>query len=278
MEALAKLYLAKANEEDRLAGPTALVFDGVGQPDDQDRHKLAAKAARDLAAEMQRRLYILTHGTEGNYRNLMLKEYGINNPDLDTIAAYYAEKFNDQPTLNWLKLQHPASRPRLDPNGLAMMALFPEGEAAEEASQGGGAGEESTFEKANKAEDANTSDKDAATLKPYSEGSGHHVPAKSAFTGDAAYDPNMALAIPNSELASENVSHSAVTGAQQSLYRAYAQRGQPLTWEAVQSIETRALVKGGMSPAKAAATVRKAIDALKDSGVSRPTRIPWGGN
>jgi len=86
-----------------------------------------------------------------------------------------------------------------------------------------------------------------------------------------------ALAIPNSELEAQGISHSAVTGAQQTLYRAYAQSGQPLTWEAMQSIETQALIKGGMSPGSAAATVNNAINALKASGVNGPNRIPWGG-
>ncbi|MGA3170140.1 MAG: HNH endonuclease [Chthoniobacteraceae bacterium] len=145
LELLAKHYLEEAKDEDQKA---ALAFDEFGMGDEYQCHELAAKAARDLAAEMQWRAYILTHGTEANYRNLILKEYGINNPDLDTIAAYYAEKFNDQPTLNWLKLQHPAPRPRLDPNGLAMMALFPEGKAAEEAPQTGSPAEKSVFEQA----------------------------------------------------------------------------------------------------------------------------------
>jgi hypothetical protein len=117
----------------------------------------------------------------------------------------------------------------------------------------------------------------AATLEPYGgPGGGHHVPAQSAFTGDPAYDPNTALAIPNSELAAQGVNHFAVTGAQQILYRAYAQSGQTLTWDTVQSIETRALVKGGMDQATAAATISKAINTLKAAGVKGPTQIPWG--
>ena len=76
----------------------------------------------------------------------MLQQYGINNPDLNKIAAYYAEKFNDQATLNWLKLQHPAERPKLDANGMAIMALLPEGEGAGEALQGEKPPEKSIFE------------------------------------------------------------------------------------------------------------------------------------
>lgn len=114
--------------------------------DERKPHTAAAKSAGDLAEEMRRRAYILALGKEDDYRPLMLEEYGINNPELDKIAAYYAEKFNDQATLNWLRLQHPSVRPGLDANGLMMMALFPEGEAVEEASQAGSAAEKSAFE------------------------------------------------------------------------------------------------------------------------------------
>lgn len=70
--------------------------------------------------------------------------------------------------------------------------------------------------------------------------------------------------------------HSAITGAQMTGYRAFAQTGAPLTWEAVSTIETNALVRGGMAPNMARATVTKAIDALMQAGVAGPTRIPWG--
>ena len=102
------------------------------------------------------------------------------------------------------------------------------------------------------------------------------MPAKSAFTGAAGYDVNAALAIPNAELARLGVSHSAVSGAQMTGYKAFAKTGAPLTWEAVSTIETNALVRGNMAPDMARATVTRAIDALKQAGVSGPTRIPWG--
>jgi len=151
---LAQSYLATAHVEDQKA---ALAFSSYGMGDEYERHKLAATSARNLAEEMQRRAYILTHGKEGNYRNLMLDQYGINNPDLNKIAAYYAERFNDHATLNWLSLQHPAPRPHLDANGLAMMALFPEGEGAEEALQAGNAAEKSAFEQATEIENGTES-------------------------------------------------------------------------------------------------------------------------
>ena len=118
---------------------------------------------------------------------------------------------------------------------------------------------------------------EGATLRPYGgPGGGHHVPAKSAFTGAAGYDANAALAIPNAELARLKISHSAVPGAQMTGYRAFAKTGAPLTWDAVSTIETNALIRGGAASDVAAATVTKAVDALKASGVAGPTRIPWG--
>jgi hypothetical protein len=118
----------------------------------------------------------------------------------------------------------------------------------------------------------------AAELRPYGgSGGGHHVPAKSGFEGAPGYNPSEALAIPNAELAKLGVSHPTVTGAQAQLYRAFAQTGQTLTWEAMEAIETQALIRGGMDASQALATVRKAIAALKEAGVSGPTRIPWGG-
>ncbi len=115
-------------------------------------------------------------------------------------------------------------------------------------------------------------------LQPYGgPGGGHHVPAKSAFAGDPLYHPNAALAIPNEELKRLGVSHSAVTGAQQTLYRAFKKTGEPLTWEKIASIEKKALVHGGMQSEMAESTVNAAIKALQKTGVSGPTRIPWGG-
>ena len=120
--------------------------------------------------------------------------------------------------------------------------------------------------------------KQAAELRPYGgSGGGHHVPAKSAFTEAAGYDPDVALAIPNPEMARLGVSHSTVTGAQMTGYRAFAKTGAPLTWEAVAKIETKALIRAGMAPRTANATARSAIKALQKMGVAKPTRIPWGG-
>jgi hypothetical protein len=116
-----------------------------------------------------------------------------------------------------------------------------------------------------------------AALTPYSEGLGHHVPAKSAFRGHPAYSPGEALAISNEELARLGIEHSDITGAQASLYRQFAKTGKPLTWKVIADIETQALVGAKMEKSVARATVKRAIDALKAAGVAGPTRIPWGG-
>lgn len=60
-------------------------------------------------------------------------------------------------------------------------------------------------------------------------------------------------------------------------YKAFAQTGKPLTWEAIAEIETKALVQAGLSVEMAKATVAKAIQWLKGQGVAAPVRIPWGG-
>jgi RHS repeat-associated protein len=120
--------------------------------------------------------------------------------------------------------------------------------------------------------------KETAALEPYvGPGGGHHVPAKSGFIGAPGYDINAALAIPNAELARLGVNHSIVSGTQQILYRAFAQTGHTLTWNTMQTIETQALIQGGMNPNMAAGTVQGAIQSLINAGVTGPTRIPWGG-
>jgi hypothetical protein len=118
---------------------------------------------------------------------------------------------------------------------------------------------------------------EGAALRRYGgPGGGHHVPAKSAFDGAPGYNLNDALAIPNAELTRLGVSHPAVTAGQMQGYRAFAATGESLTWDAVSTIETNALVRGGMSPEMASTNVSEAIRALQQAGVAGPTRIPWG--
>ena len=102
------------------------------------------------------------------------------------------------------------------------------------------------------------------------------MPAKKAFEGAPGYDANKALAVPNAELKRLGVNHIKITQAQRKAYIDLSNTGAPLTWETVAKIEIDALVTGEMKLETARATVAKAIQALKESGVVAPTRIPWG--
>jgi hypothetical protein len=116
-----------------------------------------------------------------------------------------------------------------------------------------------------------------AALKPYGgSGGGHHIPAKRALEGAPGYNAKRALAMPNEEMARLKVRHMAVSGTQNKLYREFAKTGKSLTWEEMERIEVESLVAGGLDRAVANSTVRKAIEALKKSGVTGPVRIPWG--
>ena len=115
-----------------------------------------------------------------------------------------------------------------------------------------------------------------AELKPYGgKGGGHHPVAKRAMEGAPNYDANKALAIPNAELDKLGVRHHLITPAQQKKYIEFGKTGKPLTWEAMTKIETDALIAANMKPEQAHATVIKAVQALKESGVPGPVRIPW---
>lgn len=104
-----------------------------------------------------------------------------------------------------------------------------------------------------------------------------HVAIKSAFRGAPGYDLNDALAIPNAEMKRLGVNHNLVSVAQREMYTAFARTGRSLTWDVVQKIETDALLRGGMQDqTMARTTVQRAINSLKEAGVSGPARIPWG--
>jgi len=148
--------------------------------------------------------------------------------------------------------------------------------------EGAVVGTEKAAQEVKKVEDAGAgaakATEDSANLKPYGgPGGGHHVPAKSVFTGNSAYDINKALAVPNAELTRLGLDHGLISVSQQRLYRAFVQTRHALTWNDVQKIETEALISGGMKSVTAAeATVKQAINALKANGITAPTRIPWG--
>jgi hypothetical protein len=116
----------------------------------------------------------------------------------------------------------------------------------------------------------------SALLRPYGgTGGGHHGLIKKAFEGAENYDLNAALAIPNDELARLGLRHRVITGKQRSLYRAFAKKNKQLTLDDVMEIEEQVLVSAGMDPAMAKNTVQKAVEHLRASKVSGPTRIPW---
>jgi hypothetical protein len=120
-------------------------------------------------------------------------------------------------------------------------------------------------------------------LESYSEGQGHHIPAKIAFSdGDGGwvegYNPDDALAIPRDTLEELDLSHSAITGLQHTLYSQFLATGEDLTWDSMSSIESQALQLNGegLSAEAADATVQNAVSVLQESGVDGPARIPWG--
>ena len=91
-----------------------------------EAYRSASESAKKIAVDMQHRAEILAHANENNYREQVRSAYGVNNPDFNSISAFYADKFNDQDTLNFLGMQHPATPPSLDANSIVLMALFPE--------------------------------------------------------------------------------------------------------------------------------------------------------
>lgn len=111
-------------------------------------------------------------------------------------------------------------------------------------------------------------------LRQYGFGGGHHVPAKSVLRGANGFSKWRGPAIPKDELARLKINHGLVTKAQLAGYRALARSGVPLTWEAVEEVETNALVHAGMKPSAARATVQRAIKHLREPGVVAPTRYP----
>jgi len=109
----------------------------------------------------------------------------------------------------------------------------------------------------------------------YDEQGGHHPMAKKAFEGVKGYDPDSALTISKDKLASFGVKHSTITGKQHSLYSAFAKTGKPLTMDAMKDIEVQALEDSNVPSDYANCAVNKAIKELKQSGVTKPARIPW---
>ena len=111
----------------------------------------------------------------------------------------------------------------------------------------------------------------------YKDKKGHHPMAKKAFEGAEGYDPNEAISISSEKLLNDfDVKHSTITGKQASLYREFYKTGKTLTLEEMKKIEIEAMVQSGVPKEYATSTVNAAIQQLKDSGITAPTKIPWG--
>lgn len=109
-------------------------------------------------------------------------------------------------------------------------------------------------------------------------GGGHHVFSKKAFEGVTAYDQDLALAIPQSEIARLALNHDRVNGitqTQRKLFKELAESGRPNTLAEHARIARESLIVGGLSEKDAASVVRKALNQLKSWGIKAPSGIPW---
>ena len=106
---------------------------------------------------------------------------------------------------------------------------------------------------------------------------GHHVHAKRGFEGIATYDPNAAFAVSEGFLRNYGIRHADITGAQQVLFRDFAETGFPNTLTHHSRIAYQALVEAGMPPNVAKDLVLQSQTQLIRSGVLEPSSIPWSG-
>ena len=109
----------------------------------------------------------------------------------------------------------------------------------------------------------------------YGSQGGHHPLSKKAFEGNPSYSDQNALTISNDLLKQYGANHSAITGRQHTLYSEFAKTGQPFTLEAMQNIETQALIQAGFPEPLAQIAVQEAIEQLHAWGVTSPSQIPW---
>ena len=71
------------------------------------------------------------------------------------------------------------------------------------------------------------------------------------------------------------VEHPTITGKQHSLYSDFAKTGETLTFDVMREIEIEAMTKSEVPLNYATNAVNRAIQALINSGVTQPIRIPW---
>jgi len=120
----------------------------------------------------------------------------------------------------------------------------------------------------------------------YSKVKGHHPVAKKAFEGDQSYDYQKAfcVAIESLEKAWKTVNkgipqnlHAKVTANQNSLYSAFAKTGKRLEIGDLADIEIKAMTNAGLPDDIATGWVVKALEDLKNQGVTEIVNIPWNG-
>lgn len=107
---------------------------------------------------------------------------------------------------------------------------------------------------------------------------GHHPLAKSAFKSDKFYNLQKAFSVSIKRLDEIKIGiHAKITGQQNSLYSAFAKKGEVLTLDKMAKIEIQAMINAGVPEDIATGWVIKSLENLKAQGVKVITHIPWNG-
>jgi len=117
-------------------------------------------------------------------------------------------------------------------------------------------------------------------LKEYGgKGGGHHIHSKKAFEGHPNYDPNRALALPNTDMTILGLDHNVVTGVQNTLFTQLSRDIMDNMKSNIllehNRIAVEALVRAGLPKTTARSFVRRIIVKPRKQGVTSPIRIPW---
>ncbi|MEW4923626.1 hypothetical protein [Algibacter sp. 2305UL17-15] len=107
---------------------------------------------------------------------------------------------------------------------------------------------------------------------------GHHPMAKKSFEGEVVYNANEAFSVSANTLGGQAV-HNAITGNQNRLYSAWkrANPNKRMEINDMANIELQAMIDARIPENIARGWVVKALEDLKEQGVSEITRIPWNG-
>ncbi|WP_062056044.1 hypothetical protein [Aquimarina longa] len=113
----------------------------------------------------------------------------------------------------------------------------------------------------------------------YRQVAGHHPLAKKAFEGIDTYSFRDAFSVSNNKLRDYDVAHSTITGKQNSLYSNWKRTNpnKEMTINDMSKIELEAMVQSGVPEDVAKGWVIKALEDLKNQGVSEIKNIPWNG-